>query len=275
MNKIRNFLLISAFIVLGTACSSGGGGGGDAEITDENLEELATAGTEGIKQAVNNQSAPLPFARTNTSSTIKNLTVSLAQTVSQNPKLEVLDLSDICENAGGSVTFDGNENGGTIVYASCVIGGSTVSGTAKYKISESGDTTTFTIEYIDFTITFDGVTETLDLKATCTITSTSSSCTYDSEALGIDGRTYEVTDISVSGDSSSGYTIGCVVDDPDHGDITITTTTPITFNCSNGQPDNGVIVMTDGDDNTATITFIDCNNYSVDFNSTTTTFTWL
>ncbi len=271
--KYFNFLLLSALITLGTACSSGGGGGGDAEITDENLEELATAGTEGVKQAVNNNSAPLPFARKNTSSTVESLTVSLAQKVSQNPKFEVLNLSDICDG-GGSASFDGDENGGSITYSACDIGGVVVSGTAKFKSSTSGSTTKFTIEYIDFTITFNGITETIDLKATCTITDSSVSCSYESEALGIDGRTYEVSDITISGNSSSGYTVGCVVDDPDNGDITITTTTPITFNCPNGQPDNGAIVITDGDDNTATITFIDCDNYSVDFNGSTTTFTW-
>ncbi|HHJ34937.1 MAG TPA: hypothetical protein ENJ87_04145 [Gammaproteobacteria bacterium] len=273
--KTLNFLLLSAFVVLATACGGGGGGSKNAELTANNLEALATAGTEGTKQAVNNSNSPTPFAKVGSASAIQKLTVSLAQSVSQDPKQSHLGFS-ICDT--GSIDDSNvNQNGGTITYNNCSFSGITFNGSVKFKVKTSGNTTTFTINYSNFTVTSGGTTETLDLDATCTFNTSDASgvsCTYNSTALGIDGRTYSVSEINVSGNAGSGYNVGCVVDDPDNGKITISTTTPITFNCPNGQPDDGVIVITDGASNTATVTFIDCNSYSVDFNGSTTTFTW-
>lgn len=274
-------LLLGAFLITGCSSSDDGGTTTTAtEITAENMEALATAGTEGVKQAVSTNNVPLSFAKVGKASPVQSLTVSLAQTVSQDPKFLVENLStEICVG-GGSAIADGDESNFTIIFTNCTItGGIVMDGTVNITTSVSGSTTTISLNYINFTVTFDGETETFDLKVTCTSTDNSdgtftTSCTFDSEALGIDGRTYSVTDISVSGDSISGYTVSATITDPDHGIITITTTTPIRFgSCSNGQPDSGVIVVSDGT-NTMTVTYIDCNSFSIDFDGSTTTFFW-
>lgn len=273
-------LLLGAFLITGCSSSDDGGGTTSAEITAENMEALATAGTEGVKQAISTNDIPLSFAKVAKTSPVQSLTVSLAQTVSQDPKLLVENLStEICVG-GGSAIADGTESNFTIIFTNCTItGGIVFDGTVNITTSVSGSTTTISLNYISFTVTFDGETETFDLQATCTTTDNSdgtfsSSCTFDSEALGIDGRTYSVTDISVSGDSFTGYTVSATVTDPDNGIITITTSTPVTFNnCPNGQPDAGAIVVSDGT-NTMTVTYNDCNSFSIDFDGSTTTFFW-
>lgn len=285
MNKFLTFststiLLLAAFFIAGCSSSDDGVAGGGttaADITAVNMEALATAGTEGVKQAVNSNSVPLSFAKVSKASPVQSLTVSLAQTASQDPKFVIEDFSSIC-NGGGTATADGNESNVTITFINCIIGGIVMNGTVNVTTTVSGNTTTIALNYTNFSVTFDGKTETFDLQATCTNTDNgdgtfTSSCTFDSEALGIDGRTYTVSDISVSGDSLTGYTVSATITDPDHGIITMTTTTPVTFNCTNGQPDAGVIVVSDGTD-TMTITYIDCNSFSIDFDGSTTTFSW-
>jgi len=248
--KYFNFSILSLLIIFGAACSSGGGGG-EAE------------------------SVPLPFlAKTTTSSPIKNLTVSLAQSVSHSPKLVIQDISDDVCLDGGSAIADVDENKATATLSACINDSTTANGIIKFSSSTSGDTTTFIFEFKDFTITTPGGTETINAKATCRQTGSTIFCEFDSEAPGIDGRVYEVSGISVAFDPASGYSVGCLVDDPDHGDIIVSTNIPITLNCPNDQPSSGEIVITDGDGKTATITFIDCDSYSVSFNGSTTTFMW-
>ncbi|PCJ86494.1 MAG: hypothetical protein COA54_08690 [Thiotrichaceae bacterium] len=285
--KYLSFLLLSTFIALGTACggSGGGGGGNDAEISEENKVALATAGTEGVKQAVNNSNSPTLFAKTNNNTPQQKVTLSLAQTVSQNPKLAMDQFFD-CDFGTATLNIDGNTGNGSIVFTQCRIGFGSASGDyieyngdVTFNTNISGNIATSVITYNNFTFTTsiggDVTTESLNLSATCTTNTdtSSSSCSYDSEALGIDGRTYEVSDISVSGNASSGYTISATITDPDNGIITITTTSPIILDCPNGQPGSGEIVVSDGS-NTMIVTFIDCNSFSINFNGSTNTFNW-
>lgn len=262
-----------SFIVASCSSSSDSGSNNNAEITADNMEALATAGTEGVKQAVNSDNLS-PFAQINNPSLAQQITVSAVQQASQRPTLAEGDFA-ICDT--GSVSgFDSiDENGGTITYDTCVIGDVTINGTMIITASSSGDILTYSIT-ADITFTsLEGV-ENVDFSSTCTINQSTgaTSCTYDSTALGIDGRTYSVSDISVTGDDFSGYSVSATITDPDHGVITITTTTPVTFvGCSNGQPDSGVIVISDGTD-TMTVTYIDCTSFSIDFNGSTTTYDW-
>jgi hypothetical protein len=266
-------LFLAVFIALMSACSSDSGTTAipNATISDANAQSLAIAGTEGVKQAANSSSF-MPLAKTNKPSLVQELTVSLAQHNVHEPAQAANP--NFCET--GSVTgFDTlSENGGTITYNECVLGGATINGTMIISISTSGDITTSTV-IADLTVSYLDKVESFDFSAACTINQTSgaTSCTYNSNAPGIDGRTYSVTDISVSGNSVSGFTVSATITDPDNGNITISTTTPVTLNCPDGQPDSGEIVVSDGT-NSMTVTYIDCDNYSINFNGSTTTYTW-
>ena len=267
-------LIAAALITLTTACSSDSGTSAvaNASISDANAQELAIAATEGVKQAVNSDSYT-PFAKTNNESPIEKVTVLTAQQASQEPALA--EDFNFCET--GSVSgFDTlGQNGGTITYEQCVIAGATIDGTMVISTSTSGSTTTYSI-IANFTISYLSEVETINYSANCTMDQNAgtTSCSFNSSGTGIDGRTYTVSNIDIDGDYFTGYTVSATVTDPDHGNITITTNTPVTFNCSNGQPDAGKITVSDGT-NTMTVTFIDdCTSYSVDFNGSTVTYNW-
>lgn len=277
LNKLIFLLLTASALLINTACSSSDDGGGSsaATITDANSQALAIAGTEGVKQAVNGNSF-LPFARIDNASATGDFTVALAQQISQAPSLAVESVP-ICDSGTAIITIDESTGSGSFVLTDCDIGGAIANGTATFTSSTAGSITTTTITFVDFTVTYDGVTETIDLTSTCTIdTSTSSasvSCTTSSTALGIDGRTYSVSDVSITGDDTSGYSVSATVTDPDHGVVTITTTIPVTFDCSTGQPNAGEIVVSDGS-NTLTVTFNSCTSYTVTFNGVANIYSW-
>jgi hypothetical protein len=268
-------LIAAALITLTTACSSGGGDSTpaivNATITDENAQDLATAATEGIKQAVNSDSYT-PFAKTDNESPIEKVTVLAAQQASQQPALA--EDFNFCET--GSVSgFDTlGQTGGTVTYDQCVIAGATIDGTMVISTSTSGSTTTYSI-IANFTISYLSEVETINYTATCTLDQNAgtTSCSFSSSGSGIDGRTYTVSNIDIDGNEFTGYTVSATVTDPDHGNITISTSTPVTFNCTNGQPDAGDITVSDGS-NTMTVTFIDCTSFSLTFDGSTTTYNW-
>lgn len=274
ITKKLSFLILTASVLI-SGCSSDSGSSGitNATITDDNSVDLATAGTEGVKQAVSNDSYnPFAAAKTANPSLAQTLTVSVAEQASQDPSFAT---TNFCET-GSVIGFDTlGENGGTITYDKCVIGGATIDGTMVVITKSAGDTYTYTIT-ADITITYLSEVESFDYSATCTFNQTSgaASCTYNSAALGIDDRKYSVSNISVDGNGISGYTVSATVTDPDHGNITISTNKPVTFNnCPNGQPDSGEIVVSDGT-RSMTVTFNDCDSFSINFNGSTTTHNW-
>ncbi len=258
-------ILLASFLVV--SCGGGGGSSGNssppaATIDSTNEEQLATAATEAAKQAVNNNNAP---------------TLGSKPAAKMEDFALIQDFSSFC-SGGGTASMNINEStgNGVISYSDCNMGGSIINGTVTITSSVSGNITTTTLDYNNFTMTFAGQTQSFDLLLVCEInTNTQSSvCTYASDTLGIDGRTYSVSGTSVSGDFSSGYTVTATVTDPDYGSLTISTNTPITFNCTNGQPDSGEIQFSDGDGNTVTITYDSCTSFTVSYNGSSTPYSW-
>ena len=274
INKL-SILFLTGAIILTTSCSSDGGAGvsTNATISDTNAQALAIAGTEGVKQAVDSDTVS-PFAKINNTSTTGDFTVALAQQLSADPKLAEQTI-DICEFGNVIMNINESNGSGSIAYNSCVIGDSLINGSANFTSSKVGSITTTTVTFVDLTITFNGETETIDMSATCIFNSdtASMSCSYNSTALGIDGRTYSVSNVTVTGDNLSGYSVSATISDPDHGNITISTGSPITLNCSNDQPGSGSIIITDGS-NSMTVTFNSCSSYTVTLNGNSNLYDW-
>ena len=249
-----------------------------ATITDTNKENLATAATESLKQAVQNKdSSGFLGAKVASENPVQLVTVAAAQQIALDPSQAIIpgegDDPSICDNDG---TIDLNINDKVLTIVNCTIDGFTLNGTATITTSESGDIITSTYSFIDFTVTDGLETETLNLIAVCENNKTTAtlSCSYKSESDGIDGRGYISLTSSISGDAT-GYFVTATVNDPDHGNVTVTTETGVTFNCPapSNQPDSGSITVSDGS-NSMNVTFNDCNSYTVDFNGTTVTFNW-
>lgn len=140
----------------------------------------------------------------------------------------------------------------------------------------SGNATSFTID-ANITVSVDGIEETVTFNGTCSLPSDpqqlDATCSYESTYTGVDGNTYSIADISVSGDEISGFTVNGSMTHPEHGDITITTTTPVTFNCAGDTPDAGEIVVSGHGE--AIVTFDNCDQFSVTYDGVLTTYNWV
>ncbi|WP_430461831.1 hypothetical protein ACQUQU_03320 [Thalassolituus sp. LLYu03] len=193
-------------------------------------------------------------------------------------------------DCGGSATISGSENDLTISYSSFCIDlfddEMVASGKLRMQSSVSGSTERFTITYTNFsmsvggesfsisgtlvsetntetdletysswnlTITADGVTTRSAGSVTCT---SEDNCTYTEQFEGADGETYQVADLDVAGNSSTGYDISATFYDPDYGYVELTASDILL--CDDGSIASGTITLTDEDDNVLTITFNGC-----------------
>ena len=264
--------LLGACTVL-NGCGGSSGGTSAAAIDDTNSQDLAVAATEGAKQATSGETAASTFGFKGTSgSVIVQSQFKEIATASAMPQ----DFSSACPN-GGSAILDIDANGnGTFSYNMCDSGFLIIDGSSSITSSVSGSTVTTTISTNGLTFTYGSVVENYDYSITC-VTQTSpmfsSECSYSSSALGFDGRTYTISNASVTGDSSSGYSVTATITDPDHGSINITTDIPVTFNCGDGRPNAGQITVSSGGDS-LTVTYNSCSSFTVTFNSVATLYNW-
>ena len=243
-----------------------------ATITTDNAPSLSVAGISGIRQAVDSRDSS-PFigasAKVANDSPVQTLTVAAAQQIAQDPA--AAEIPNVCDT--GSIDLNIQEK--LLTVTNCVTDGLTLNGTAIIATSQTGDVIITTYDFNDFTVDDGSGPQPLNLIAICeNNTSTRTiDCSYRTEAVGADGRTYIAAVSSISGDDTAGYLVTATVNDPDFGNINITTIAAVTFNCTNDYPDSGSIKI-EGESNEMVLTFVDCDNYSITFNSSTITGAW-
>jgi hypothetical protein len=284
MNSFIRYLGLCFFLVALVACSGSSGdgsSGGDndsseseiARINAGNAEQLGTAAAEGVKQAVEYQTAPDLGFRPSARPTIDSISSDLAKSFAGRTASAPAAIT--CTT--GSIVEDNNPDGSTTVtFNLCDIGfGLILDGVVNTSSSVSGNITTVELEYVDFTISFAGDDTTLNFEASCATDNTTmeTSCAFPG-VVGFDGRIYDFYDASVSGDQFSGYNITATIVDPDHGRFTIVTTDPILFGCANGQPMAGALQFTDGIGVLVTVTFNDCASFTVSYSGTSEIYLW-
>ena len=248
-----------------TGCGGGGGGGpAAAEITPSNVVDLAVAATEGLKSSATSSETPLSFK---TGASSSNIAINkLVGDITEN-YYAVQDFSVLCTGGGSALLEDTT---GAVTITNCIIDDGysaiTLNGTISISVANSG-AFSFTA---NLTFTQNSITESMSISGSC---DAMVNCSFTSSFTGIDGRTYTTASMSVTGDNTSGYTVSGTITDPDHGNITIATNTPVTFNCADGRPDNGIITVTGG--SSATVEFIDCTSFAVTFDGSTITYDWV
>lgn len=278
--RITSGVLASIFLI---ACGGGGGGSDNdgsgsgvtysgntsaATISDTNKQDLALAASLGVVQAQKSSSTPATGVIISSSDVVDQAN-QLVNTTYQLHKLPLATdvSSQACPNGGSANISDtATQSNITIVYSNCRFDDVSATGTAVISISD----TTFSISYTDFRITVDGETTVLNMTVSCN--STGTSCTITSDFVGANGRSYRVTDTTVSGNSSTGYNVSATVFDGEHGSITVNATN-VTFNCDNGLPGTGTVTFSDGS-TTATVTFDSCSSYTLTIDGVGTTYDW-
>ena len=264
-------LITAASIAFLTACG-GGGGASTAELSADNVVDLAVAGTEAAKSSATSTEA---FAfKSGQSSSFDSQ--AFAKQIAQD-LYATQDLSSyLCSTGSYIINIPDSATQtsftATATFTNCTISDSYSTVTINGTINISGTASSINIS-ANLTITENGVSETVSFSGSCSYSNaTVGACSYSSTFTGVDGRTYTSANMSVSGNYISGYTVSGSVTDPDHGVITISTQQPVTFNCTDGSPDSGQITITGN--GSATVTFNDCNSFTVTYNGSSNTYNW-
>jgi len=272
-------------------CSSGGDSGvaaplytgstTPAAITAANAEEIGRKATEGVNEAVNlvTVGEGIPFAVG-----VSSNNVALAQKVEEiarkvingsttlNLPAALLITSDELnaetgtnEFCGGSVTVPDNIDPNASLNFSmtfnslCFDDGITLlvmNGTLTFTETASA----ISISFTNFSVNIDGVTETFSGTFSCDLSG--SSCTISTDFEGSDGNIYRLTNVSISGDSFSGYTVSATFFHFEFGEVMITTNVAINYGSCGIYPSTGEISISSSDGSNITVTFSGCS-YSI------------
>ncbi|MCU7796553.1 MAG: hypothetical protein KZQ75_05435 [Candidatus Thiodiazotropha sp. (ex Myrtea spinifera)] len=289
--------LFSSFfltIILLQGCGGGGGDGGgstlsnipvytgattEARVDTTNSEDLSTAAGSGALQAVVADAASVFAARPVPSLEAKLLEIAprISQWIIPGDNAYAAKITDVSTglcDAGGSAIADTNdaETVGTFIFTDCAmsdgVGGVMVlNGTVDY--TAAADLSSLTMVF-RVTVSYVGESEFINMTIACS----GSSCTVTSDFFGLDDRVYRITGISLSGNPTSGFYISATIYDPDHGYVTMTTSSPITFGCPTGVPGTGVVVLNGAVSTLATISFDSCSAYTVTIDGVGYLFNW-
>ncbi len=276
--------LLSAAMLVGCGGSSGGGSAATADISADNADDLSVAAAEATKTAIEAESnsgtssIPTSFFKSTGSAPLLDKLQTGVRSATEDFSDYICDVSGEAEMTSSSSTFDT----GSFIFNNCNDGDATYSGSVTFSGLSSSS---FTFTYNNFIVTDNSTGQRQAVNGTVTCTNSGASCDYsgltvggaslsNSDFSGDDGRQYHFEgDVTVSGDNTSGWNVNATVVDPDHGAIKITARN-ITFgSCTNGVPTGGTITVT-GNGQTATVTFIDCNSFSLNYNGSTTTHNW-
>lgn len=288
MKKLLTVLALSSMVVAcggtssGDDVSDGSNGGSEgstysgntsaATISADNKRALAESATYGAMQAKSGSQVPSLGGASAQSATqdSNELVLRTAQSTreassSNNP------YASLCTD-GGSVSYSGDSNGGTVAFSNCNIGyGVVVNG--KAIISNSSDGSQFSFKYENYTVSVDGYTTTLNMTMSCTTDSSGfPNCNTISDFKAANGQSYRVENASVGGNSSSGYNISATVYDSTYGSVSVTSTN-LVLDCSNGLPSSGSITYTSGSES-ATVTFNSCTQFTVELDGNADIYTW-
>jgi len=273
-------IILSSFSLI----SCGGGGGGDddsssggttysgitteATVDADNADNLAIAATGGTGSAIASDAAPRPspvmsFLLDHSSQLAKS--ASIANRTANEP------IPNVCNPGSADITYNSDFTEFVIIYDDCTLSNvtETIIADGRVEFTEFTDGSTL-FRYINFTVTYNGETYTLNQTIEC---DASYNCNFYSDYTGPDGRTYRVEGATVSSTGTDSYSVSATVYDPDYGYITINAN--VTYGgCAGGVPISGSITYTGASGSSGSVTFNDCDSFTVDDGTTATTYYW-
>lgn len=270
----------SLFIV---ACGGSGGGGGDggpsngsgtsftgntapAQIDESNAQSIGETSGEAVRQAAGTSSLPTAIDVQEVDLEPVHRSAIDAARLSTLPT--GVDVSDAVCPGGGSATSTSSGPGlngsgrldTTIVYTDCVLNtGSnrlTINGTVLSSFSDiSNPDSAFSISYQNVTVSGLGFgSQTLNYTFSCTNASASSTCTQSSTFVSSSGSTHQISDYSISGNTSSGFNGTASFSHATYGTVSISVS-GLTYGSCGSSPDGGTIAFTSSNGSSGSITF--------------------
>lgn len=275
MKFAKWFLVIfAAFAVVACGSESSDGGGGNGTSTSattvdgSNKTEVARTARVGSEKAIEGSAAPKTLASSmsggDLSFALMKDTVSYFDQGAMSR--DIVDLSaSVCPDGGSAVyetTGEQNSQYGffTVVYDNCSYsyGSETtlIDGTATWTFNEDNS---FSYEY-DLTTTYAGETTTITGTYSC---NAEGSCSYEDNFVE-GGTSYSVSNVLVSGNNSSGFSVSARVSHEDYGYIDIQGTGLVL--CSGGGFSAGNISVTDSSGSVVLqINFVSCTEMTVTY----------
>jgi hypothetical protein len=286
--SITSVLLASLTFV---GCGSSGGGdsssGPTAAITYSgvsvatainaaNAEDLTTTSGEAVRQGADASSSRVfGIVITDNSDDIETLSVSLASAMASmsSPNLPAgFDMNGSC---GGRVTIPDeqlnafNATSGPVSftmtftrYCDLSVGAQyTIDGQVVFNYEDIADNNSgFSLQYNGVTINDGSGPVTINMTVDC---SNQSTCTIVSDFVGNDGGIYRISDISFTGDATTGFNGSATFFHPGYGSVSITASS-VTYGSCGNFPDGGSI-MASGTTGTAQIVFNSNCTYIIDY----------
>lgn len=291
--KLKFILPMIVLSSLGLSACGGGGGSDDddeglvytgsmspATVNAANAGDLAVGGTGATNQAIaadtaNNASPFSPRGDTIESNLAATLIAQLQTAAAVQARIAAQPLA-VCDL--GSAELDQNSDGteGTIVFTNCLLtggDGAVLNGTVRFVATVSAPTvTSLNMRFINFRVTYQGESETINMTVACS--GVPLTCNLFSDFVGLDGRVYRVEVTLVVNTGGSSFDVDAVVFDPIHGYVTIAASVNYN-NCPGGVPESGTLTLSGAGSSTATVVFIDCDNFSVTHQAVTTPYLWV
>ncbi len=260
--------------------------------TQDNAKHLGRASAEGARKARGQDSAPaltgVTVEGSDSRELLKETTFELIQQAES--KLTVsgvdFDVPDDCGSGNAVFSVDNddiNSNGGfeqgALTYNDYCAGsaqdGATINGTVNFNFSYDNSNpplltkTEYDYDAVEVTDNATSVTRTINMSMACNYNNgTLASCTFSEAFTGINGVTYKIENVKVTGNGP--YGLDARVFHPDYGYIDIRSTTDVTYGCNNGMPDGGVIKFSDGTHSVVVSFLSNCNGFTVSYNGVST-----
>lgn len=236
-----------------------------ATITSDNAQDLAIAATESAIQSTADNSNPFSLSKQD-SSTPFNL-LKLSEDIALRASDTIFD--NVCTDSGNLDVVIEESGANSITFNNCSRSGVLLNGTMSMITTVVNNNVQIDFAYTDFTVTYNGMTETYSFNASCSI---DDSTVVTCSALGADGRTYAYSTAEVTGNATSGYNITAQVTDPTHGIISIDASN-VFFNCISDRPSTGSITFSASGES-GSVTFNSCTSYTVEFNGNSMLYSW-
>jgi len=283
-------VLLASLVLFG--CSSSGGDSGVsaplytgstavAAITTANAEEIGRKATEGVNEATNlvTVGEGIPFAvgvSSNNVALVKKveeiarkvingstaLNLPAAMLISWDQLNAETATNDFC---GGSVTVPDNIDPNaslnfSMTFNSLCFDDGITSLVMNGALTFTETASDISISFINFSVNINGNTETFSGKFSCDLSG--SNCTISTDFAGSDGKVYRLTNVSITGDSISGYYVSANFYHHEFGEVMITTNTAVNYGGCGIYPSTGEIYISSSDGSYITVTFSGCS-YSI------------
>jgi hypothetical protein len=245
-------------------------------INAANAEDLTTTSGEAVRQGADASSSRVfGIVITDNSDDIETLSVSLASAMASmsSPNLPAgFDMNGSC---GGRVTIPDeqlnafNATSGPVSftmtftrYCDLSVGAQyTIDGQVVFNYEDIADNNSgFSLQYNGVTINDGSGPVTINMTVDC---SNQSTCTIVSDFVGNDGGIYRISDISFTGDATTGFNGSATFFHPGYGSVSITASS-VTYGSCGNFPDGGSI-MASGTTGTAQIVFNSNCTYIIDY----------